>query len=87
MSYAHAVKRIKINAVENRIKVIRSQAETELGRKLEDSEEYSLLSRFSSNMLCEQIQKVSQVAKMEVYMHISVWIRGPKICIIALQEA
>ena len=56
MSYAQVVKRHILEDCE--IRTIRSQAETELGRKLDKRDESLLLSRFKKEELCEHIEKV-----------------------------
>ena len=40
------------------LRIIRSQAETELGREMEENEEALLLSRFQPEQLCQHIHKV-----------------------------
>ena len=56
VNYAQAVKNSK--PCENMINVIRSQAQTELGRYLDISEESVLFKRFPPNLMYEHIQKV-----------------------------
>ena len=77
MSYAQAVK--KINSKDSEIRTIRSQAETELGKELNETEESLLLSRFNQEQLCDHIQKVHIQSLYlfdiaSIYFFSSVWI-------------
>lgn len=72
MSYADIVKMRLPN--DREIDLIRSQAETELGRMLQTEEESLLFTRFTPNMLCSQINKVWSNAITLYFMIFSVWI-------------
>ena len=56
MSYAEVAKTLILK--DSEIRTIRSQAETELGKQLDQKDESLLLARFKRDQLCEHIQKV-----------------------------
>ena len=56
MNYAQIVK--CQSSKEKGIEQIRSQAEVDLGKKLSESEETLLLSRYDESQLCQRITKV-----------------------------
>ena len=85
MSYADIVKNKLAN--DREIDIIRSQAETELRRVLQKEEESLLLTRFTPNRLCSQINKVWSNEITLYSMIFSVWIWSSEIFSDAVSEA
>ena len=59
MNFSQAVKGPLTN--QSGLRMIRSQAETEIGRKLSDAEESLVFSKYPRNVLLENIEKVCKL--------------------------
>ena len=72
------------------MKAIQCQTETELGRRLNETEETHLLTHTTANVLLEQIEKVFRVLFLFVLLSqliVSVWVWFPEVPDVLVQEA
>ena len=88
MNYAQAVKANRTRA--GAMRAIQCQAETELGRRLNETEVTYLLTQTTVNVLLEQIEKVFRVLFLFVLLSqliVSVWVWFPEVPDVLVQEA
>ena len=82
MNYADVVRLSRTN--DHQLCLVRSQAETELGRLMQKDEESLLFARFKPKLICNQIEKVTMFFFLMLLIFLSVWIWRFEILVDAL---